>query len=64
MTTTTNPTPTPTRIVFKGRNVYGNELHYPLCTIGSALCTLNGTKTLTMAIERLAPALGFLIIKQ
>jgi hypothetical protein len=62
-TPTTNTT-TPSPVTFKARNVYGNELHYPMCNVGVALCMLNGTKTLTMAIERIAPSLGFRIVKQ
>ena len=37
----------PTTLVVEIRNVYGNDLLYPVCGLSKALCKIAKTKTLT-----------------
>jgi hypothetical protein len=55
-------TNTPT-IQFQIRNVYGEEIAYPMCTDAKIFADIAGTKTLTRMTLRRVLALGYVLVE-
>lgn len=47
------------KIRVKVKNVYGNEMIYPVCEKGKLFCEISGTKTLTRHIIDKIKKLGY-----
>ena len=52
------------QILVKRKNVYGNELIYPMCKTAHKLTMLANTKTLTPAQISIIKALGYKVVLQ
>lgn len=52
------------QIVVKRKNVYGNEMIYPVCDTAKNLTMLANTKTLTPAQISIIKALGYTVVLQ
>lgn len=50
------------QLTVRKKNVYGNELIYPICETAKLLATLAGRKTLTGSDIRIIKALGYTLI--
>jgi len=50
------------RLIVEERNVYGNELIYPVCELSKELTELTGNKTITEDTKRKLKALGHTLV--
>ena len=51
-------------ITIQTRNVYGNEVHYPICDKAQGFAQIAGTKTLTVQTLKLIQMLGYEIAQK
>ena len=50
------------RLIVEERNVYGNELIYPVCELSKELTELTGNKTITEDTKRKLEELGHTLV--
>ena len=51
-------------ITIQTRNIFGNEVHYPMCTNAITFAKIAGTKTLTVQTLKMIRLLGYKIVQK